>query len=141
MAGKSCRWQTMSPALSSTLAPMASRLEVLPLPESSRRSQWFWLPPSLRKSRAGPLLTVENDVEVAVAVDVGVSRSAADDRLEEVRAGVLGGDELERGPCPGWPEFQKSWAGWAYVSLAWTLAISGSRWPLAESKSSRPSRS
>ena len=44
--------------LSSTLAPMASRLEVLPLPVSSRRSQWFLLPPSLRKRRAGPLLTV-----------------------------------------------------------------------------------
>ena len=48
----------MSPDLSSTLAPIASRLEVVPLPTSSRRSQWFWLPPSLRKRRAGPLLTV-----------------------------------------------------------------------------------
>ena len=31
----------------------------------------------------------QNDVEIAVAVDVGVGRSAADDRLEEVRTGVL----------------------------------------------------
>ena len=34
----------------------------------------------------------ENDVQVAVAVDVGIGRSAADDRLEEVGTGVLGAD-------------------------------------------------
>ncbi len=35
-------------------------------------------------------------------------------------------------PRPPWPEFQKSWAGCAYVSLAWTRPMSLSRWPLAE---------
>ena len=35
----------------------------------------------------------DDDVEVAVAVDVGVGRAAADDRLEQVRTGVLGLDQ------------------------------------------------
>ena len=55
----------------------------------------------------------DDDVEVAVAVDVGVGRSAADDRLEEVGTGILGVDRAERGLCPRCPEFQKSWTGCA----------------------------
>ena len=53
----------------------------------------------------------DDDVEVAVAVDIGVGRPAADDRPEQVGTGVLGLDQHVRANGPGLPEFQKSCTG------------------------------
>ena len=58
----------------------------------------------------------EDHVEVAVAVEVGVGDSAADERLEQVLAGGCVRSPARSGRSR--PVFQKSWAGWAYLSPA-----------------------
>ena len=54
----------------------------------------------------------EEDVEVAVAVDVGVGAPPADDRAEQVGADLGLVDEDEHLAARR-PVFQKSWADWA----------------------------
>src|SRR5262249_40404619 len=39
----------------------------------------------------------QENVEIAVAVDIGVGRAASDDRLEQARAGLFGRDQGKAG--------------------------------------------
>src|SRR5208337_1306185 len=82
----------------------------------------------------------DDDVEIAVAVDVGIGAAAAYDRAEEIGSGSLGPDldvkvaaDFARVP----EELNRLLVGLARLDLGDV----GSRCPLAESRSSRPSRS
>ena len=56
---------------------------------------WLRLPPSFRSSRAGPLFVGDQQIEVAVVVEVAVGGAARDDRLLSARRPTRARDLLE----------------------------------------------
>ena len=82
------RWMVRPPATTSTRAPMASRL--LRVPSRSRRIQWFWCWCRCGAC-GGAVLVVDDDVDVAVVVEVAEGGPSADVVGVEVGPGVAGG--------------------------------------------------